>query len=264
MNVKKILVALDSSTGAALLIRVAAEFAHKMDAELQVLHIKDAEWFQYSFTEQISSYTGELIPISEQHLEIQSKALRRLIQTTFTDIGRLMKIRYSYHSVQGSVNKEFLEAASQADLVVVNRSAHPIRQQFKLGHSAQELAKKSTVPVLIWNSGEHWPRILIGICSSPDKSEKVIKWTIDLAEKFGFQARLLWHSEINLALEELKKSLPPSISFDRVRDMSESHKQLSLDDLRALKRSLLIISRQDIEQNQQEYLESVLSSVLLV
>lgn len=264
MNVKKILVALDSSTGAVSLVKIAAELAQKMDAELQVLYLEDVEWTQYSFSEQISSYTGELMPFSEQHIAIQSKAFRRLIQSTFTNIGRLMKIRYSYDSVRGGVKREFLEAASKVDLVLVNRSGHPIRQQYKLGHSAQELAKKSPVPVLIWNSGEHWPRIFIGICSIPDKSQKVIEWTTYLAEKFGFPARLFWHTGVDLALEELKKSLPPSISFERVKSISESHEVLTPEEMRYLKRSLLVISRQDIEQHQQEYLGSILSSVLLV
>lgn len=264
MNAKKVLVALDSSTGAVPLVKIAAELANKMDAELQVLYLEDVEWTQYSFSEQISSYTGELIPFSEQHIAIQSKAIRRLIQTTFTNIGRVMNIRYSYQSVRGSVKDEFLEAASKVDVVIVNRSGHPIRQQYRIGHTALELAKKSPVPVLIWNSGEHWPKIFIGICSIPNKSQKVIEWTTYLAEKFGVPAKLFWPAEINLALEEFRQSLPASISFDRIKSISESHQHLTTEDMRYLKRSLLVISRQDIEQNQQEYLESILSSVLLV
>lgn len=264
MKVKKILVALDSSTGAVHLVKIAAELAQKMDAELQVLYLEDVEWTQYSFSEQVSSYTGELMPFSKQHISIQSKAFRRLIQTTFTNIGRFMKVRYSFNSVRGSVKGEFLEAASKVDLVIVNRSGHPIRQQYKLGHSALDLAEKSPVPVLIWNSGEYWPRTFIGICSTPNKSLKVIEWTTYLAERFGFPARLFWRTEIDLTLEELKQSLSPDISFERVRDMSESHQELTPEDMRFLKRSLLVISRQEVQGNQQKYLESVLSSVLLV
>lgn len=264
MNVKKILVALDSSTGAVPLVKIAAELAQKMEAELQVLYLEDVEWTQYNFSGQISSYTGELMPFSEQHMAIHSKALRRLIQTTFTDIGRVMNVRYSYQSVQGKVKKEFLEAASQVDLVILNRSGYSIRQKYRVGHTTQELVEKSPVPVLIWNSVEYWPKTLIGICSTPDKSQRVIEWTIYLAEKFGLTARLFWHPEVDLALENLRFNLPPAISFDKVKSISESHQDLTPEDMRAFKRSLLIVSHQDIQQNQKEYLESVISSVLVV
>ncbi|MFH5832669.1 universal stress protein [Halalkalibaculum sp. DA384] len=267
MNLTKILIALDSSTGTTTLMKIAAELAHKADAELLALYVEDIEWFEaskHSFTQQISSYTGEIIPFSEQHITIQSKALKRLLQTTLTDIGRLMNIRYSYHEVRGVVNKEQLDAAARVDLVVVRRAEHPVRHPYKLSRSARELAEQSPVPVLVWNAGSNWPQSFIGICSTPDRSSPVIDWTVSLADIMNRRAYLFWPAELDLNLDDMKSNTPLSVSFETVKKISERHHDLSPEELKYYRNELLIISRDNLTQNPGEYLEALTNSVLLL
>lgn len=267
MKLKKILVALDSSNGTVHAMKVGAELANKAEAELQALYIEDIEWFeasQHSFTQQISSYTGEITPFSEENLTVQLRALKRLLETTVTDMGKRMNIRYSYQSVRGVVNKELLEAASHVDLVIIGRSGYSLAYRQKLGSTARELADRSPVPVLVWNSNGRWPQSFIGLCTTPGRSGPVIDWAIKLAEIVRRRAHLFWPSDTTLNDDELKQVIPSSIALQTVKAASHFISDLTPEGLRYYRNELLIISRDNLTQSPGEYLEAFANSVLLL
>lgn len=273
MNIASILIALDSSSGAGSVLKAAAELALKVDAELQAIYIEDVEWFQASrhiFTQQISSYTGEVIPFSEQNITEQSRALNKLLQTMFSDMGRLMNLRYSYRSVKGVVTSELMEAASRVDLVFIGRSGRPFGPKNKVGSTARELVESSAVPVIVWNAWNRWPNYFIGICTTPEQSGKVIDWTINMARLLDRKARLFWPAEAVSTLESWEKNWKEegddafTIPIETVRAVSEVHREITPRVLHHYRNELLIISRDNLTQNTGELLESLTNTVLLI
>lgn len=270
MKLSSILVALDSS-GSFAVLKAAVELAYRTEAELNAIFVEDAEWFEasrLSFTQQVSGYTGALIPFTERHLIEQSRALGTMLQNTINELGNLMQIRYSYQSVRGVINSELMKAAMGRDLVMIGRkSRSPGRSD--LGSTARFLAENSPAPLLVWNNGSEWPRQFIGICTTPAQSQPVVSWTVGLGDTLKREVRLFWPDQIELFglrisrfTEDAERSQEDRLG--KVKEISELHPDLSPDLLRQYRQTLFIIRRNALRQKPGEILHHLPNSVLLL
>ncbi|SMO60612.1 universal stress protein [Fodinibius sediminis] len=272
MRLSSILVALDPS-GSTAGFKAAAELARRSSAKLQALYIEDQEWFeacQLNFTQQTSSYTGELIPLTEQHIREQSEALKARLQHVFTQYSESLKIHYSYQSVRGTINNEIMKAASQVDLVVIGRNAQPFGRRASVGSTAHFLARNSPAPVLVWNNGASWPHNVIGICTTPEESAEVIRWTFGLSRLLQRDMHLFWpypfHIPEGWPFLKTEPGAPeaPELSGSSIRDKSEVHRHMDVEFLRSHRNAIYLVQRQESQPNISSLLEELPNSILLL
>lgn len=206
MKISSILVAIDSYSGSRPVIKTAIDLAFKLNAELKAMYIEDDQWFEVSrisFSQQISSFTGRVLPFSETSVAEESKALGSLLEDLITNMSRQVEIKYSYQSIRGMVDQKLLEAASETDLLIIGRNRYPARKSLKMGSTTLHLVKHCTTPLFIWNSDNMFPMHITGLCKSPEESLETIEWTLELSSKFERVSKLVWDKDHQLQKDSL-------------------------------------------------------------
>ena len=210
MQLSSIVIAIDSISGSQQVVQAAAELAYRSGAELTAIFIEDDDWFKasrLSFSYQISSFSGELIPFDEIQMLEQAKAHSSLLERMVVKCTSKMNIKYKYHSARGSVIRELMGATEGKDLIIIGRNRHPDGSRAKIGRTARFLAENCTIPVMIWNSRSEWPGRITGIVktSGSGEKQKVMEWTSGLARFLKRNAEIVTmeDSETGMRLENL-------------------------------------------------------------
>lgn len=267
-KISSILVALDSSSGSGEILKSASELAFKAHAELKAVYVEDIEWFEaskYNFTQLISSYTGTVIPFSEQHIAKHSRALGSVLEHLFIGISKQKKIKYSYHSVKGVVSKELLEAASEASLIILNRTSRiGIPRKKIVGSTARYLIEHSSRPVLIWDDKDEWPRNIIGICYNPIKYNELEEWAISMGKLLHRKIRFFFPSEEALNAIGTPKNRNRLLSMEELRNVSEFHSEITPQKLDKYNDTLFIIQRSELAQEPTAFLSRLSNAVLFI
>jgi hypothetical protein len=272
MKLSSILVAINSLTGSRFVLNASVHLAHIKNAELKAVFIEESDWFEvskFSFTQQISSYRGEVIPFTETNVTEQSRALGSLLQRMISTMSEKVKIKYSYKSFRGIVHYKLLELAMESDLVVIGRTRIPDRNIYKVGKTALYLAENSTVPLLIWNSGPAWPGSVTGLCTDPDDSLEVIDWVSMLARLLEQELKLYWpkryksDDEWDNLLNQLNKMYPELTIH--IKNISEARPVLNPETDRIQTDQLLVFKRSYFQdQKMAEVLKLIPNSVLIL
>ncbi len=271
MNVSSILVAIDSYSGSRPVIKTAIDLAMKLNAEVRAMYIEDDQWFEvskFSFSQQISSFTGQLLPFSETSLAEESKALGSLLENMLSSMSRKVEVKFSYRSIRGIVDQKLLEAASESDLMVIGRNRYPARRSVKVGRTSLHMAKHCKIPLLIWNNGVNFPVHLTGLCKEPGESFETIKWSILLSEKFEGVAKLIWDKQHQIDKDSLIHKKLERIVDDPVsviNRISEIRPGFTPERYRAGFHELLIFQRSIFDPDlMQESIRQIPNSMLLL
>lgn len=247
MKLNTILVILNHPRSSGLL-KMASELAQKSGAELKALYIENREWFEassFSFSQQITSFRGEIIPLTEHNLSEQTRALAARFEKMFTTYSKALNIKYSYRTMPTHTSQELEEAITGVDLVLLAGSVPPTTFWI-------DATGRHNTPLLIWDNGAAGPREIIGLCEKPEHSLEVISWTIQLADWMNLKSRLFWEKEFEIRtewIEELKKDnmkVAPNI-IQRINNISEIQPFLTADILPHFRNALFITRRQNQE-----------------
>jgi nucleotide-binding universal stress UspA family protein len=250
MQLSSILIAIDSISGSQPVVQAAAELAYSSSAELTAIFIEDDDWFKasrLSFSYQISSFSGELIPFDEMQMLEQAKAHSSLLERMVVKYSSKMNIKYKYHSARGSVIRELMGATEGKDLIIIGRNRQPDGSRAKIGKIARLLAENCTIPVLIWNSRSDWPGRITGIVKTTGsgEKEKVMEWTSGLARLLKRKAEIIptgksddLHQDFDgINPEQLGRDKNRLLIMERIRDK----KGLSDVDLTGFPNSVLLL-----------------------
>lgn len=271
MNLSTILVAI-RHTGSAPLLRAAADLASRAKAELKALYIEDAEWFEasrFSFSRQVTGFTGAVLPFTEKNITEQARALGTRLKKMFTEMGEVMQIKYTYESVRGTIDSELIKAASGVDLVIIEKYGKAFGSSIMLGTAVRYLIENGSVPALIWGSGTDWPQELIGICSTPEQSRRVVDWTIGLGDMLGRSSRLFWTAEEDISAEEWSGRLENIWSGDKnmsakIKQISEGNSFANSESLQHYRNAVYLIQRDLLKVKGTEYVEKMPNTFLLL
>lgn len=272
MKISSILVAIDSSTGAKSIVKAAVNLAYMTNAKLQAIYIEESDWFEVSrmsFSRQISSYTGELIPYTEKHITDQSRALGSLLERLITGLSEKRQIEYSFQMVRGSANEKLLAAAADFDMVMIGRTRQPGKFKTHIGSTVRYMTDHCPSPVLIWNDESDLPGKVIGICTTPQQSMPVIEWTIALGKILEQEPSLFWSekslfpADKNNLANQIKKITPELADY--ILEISEIYPELNQDTLRYFTHQLLVMERNLFNPDRpDDFIGYLPNSVLLV
>ena len=222
MQLSSIVIAIDTISGSQPVVQAAAELAYSSGAELTAIFIEDDDWFKasrLSFSYQISSFSGEMIPFDEMKMMEQAKAHSSLLERMVVKYSSKMNIKYKYHSARGSVIRELMGATEGKDLIIIGRNRQPDGSRAKIGRTARLLAENCTIPVLIWNSRSDWPERITGIVktSGSGEKQKVMEWTSGLARFLKRKAELIPTEKSDDLHQDLDGINPEKLGRDKKR-----------------------------------------------
>lgn len=150
--IRRILVALDASSQSFAALNEAAEMAAALKAELIGMFVEDVNLLRsanYPFVQSIAIPSGAAEPIDvnrlERELQAQAEQARQALEQAASRCHR----PWSFRRVRGFVTAELLEAACNADVVMLGRAGWAGRGAASLGSTAAVLARRAPGAILI-------------------------------------------------------------------------------------------------------------------
>ncbi len=148
---RRILVALDASRASLEAVSAAAALAARIGAELEGLFVEDVNLLRLAglpFASELRLPSGAGRPLARVDLEAELRALAAQARETLAQAARPHQVAWSFRVARGQVTVEVLEAAGEADLLVLGRS-RARRMGPGTGTTARTAAARSPTPVLI-------------------------------------------------------------------------------------------------------------------
>lgn len=151
-GVYRILVALDATEDSLTSLDLATRLAAKLRAEIEGLFVEDINLLRIAdlpCTRVVGVATtsgqGIDLPSMERELRRQARVARDMLAMN----AERFAVRWSFRTARGSMAGEVLQAAHDADIVIVGKSDRAYPQRMKLGATARTLSAQSPSAVLI-------------------------------------------------------------------------------------------------------------------
>ena len=152
-EIRRILVALDSSGRDQEALQIAAHLAALLQAELLGLFIQDPDLMKFAelpIASEVMSYSASARSVDRARLEKDLQAQVKRMSSELARLALQQKVRWSFEVVSGFIESEVVDAVKRADLLIVHRkSGRTLVTHDQLGSTASVIVTKANRPVLI-------------------------------------------------------------------------------------------------------------------
>lgn len=153
---RRILVAVDGSRPSLLAVRAAGDLAARLGSELLGLFVEDIELLRLARLEvashvSLSSASGERL--DTESLQAQLAGLAERARRAVGEAASRGRVEGHFRIARGVVVAELVQAALEADLLVMGWSSRPPWPRQRLGRTAQAAAERTACPALVLPEG---------------------------------------------------------------------------------------------------------------
>jgi len=148
---RRILVALDTSTGSRLALRRAADLARRLDAELSGLFVEDENLLHLAglpFARELSASGAAARRLSPEAMERELARQAMLLEQELEQIAASLDLRWSFRTRRGRVAGELLAARAGHQLVALGRAALQPGAR-RLGSTARRLLSEPGLALVL-------------------------------------------------------------------------------------------------------------------
>ena len=214
--IRHIAVALDCSPHSMASLRVAAELARSMRAELTGIFVEDINLLRMAelpFCHEIRTYSSEAEHVDSAQFERSLKIQARAAEKSLQHIAGDFMVKHSFRVYRGVVPAEVIAAAVEADLLVLGRSGRSPTCRKGLGSTARKALADGKKPVLLIRPGfsaNEWPVLVL--FDGSEGSKHALEAALILIHP-GMTLNLLILGETHEEAIELEHQLSESISL---------------------------------------------------
>lgn len=152
IDIRRILVALDASAHSEAALEAAAELAARYGAELLGLFVEDINLLRLAempFAQEVGQFTAVRRRLDVQEVERQIRGQSVRIRRMFEVTTRRTRVRWSFQVTRGAVADEVLQAASDADALVLGRTGWSLVAPRRMGSTARAILARAPGMALI-------------------------------------------------------------------------------------------------------------------
>lgn len=185
-SIARILVALDASPHSRAALAAAVELSAALGAELVGIYVEDISLLrmaQLRVSVEVGSASGRVRRVDERRvsyaLRSQAERARKALQRT----ARIWGVRWSFEVLRGAIARQLLEAAVDADLVILGRvgwSDKPV-----LGSTAESLLSEAPQRTLLLAARHQLPRNLLALYDGSEISARALDTAAELSRQAG-------------------------------------------------------------------------------
>lgn len=156
LAIRRILVALDTSTHSMAALQVAARLAATLQAELRGLFVEDVNLLRLAalpFAREVRWTTATRQTLDEAEMERELQLRASQARRALAYAAEQAETEWTFRVVRGLVSQEVLEAALDADLLSLGRASRTRASRVPLGSTARAAAGKASGAVLLARMG---------------------------------------------------------------------------------------------------------------
>jgi len=140
LKIRRVLVAMDASPHSRAALEAAIELASHFEAELRGLFVEDINMLRavgLPFSRVLGQFSASWRPIDAREIERRLRTRARQIQRLFRELTERSTLSTSFHVARGTVAREILAAAQEADVLVLGRVGWSQTREWRLGSTAR-------------------------------------------------------------------------------------------------------------------------------
>lgn len=217
--VRRILVATEAGTGAPEALEAAAELAHRLDAELEVLVVENVDLLRASglpFVRQVTAgrrgWEDFEVTVVEQEMRAFSTRARRLLE----DLAAGRRLVWSMRVARGRMASELAAAAEAADLVVVEAQSRPLISHLRLSSAARQAIAELLRPVYLVPPRAAPLRHVMVLYEDRPGADRVLAAAAAFARRMGVDLVVLVHAGSEVLQRELEDEARHVVSGEAV------------------------------------------------
>ena len=156
--IRRIMVALDGSTHANAALEAAVALAQQLHAELEGIFVQDTDLARLAALpvgREIQFLTGKGRDFTKEELDAQTSEQELCAKRAIAAAAGRARISHVFRVLRGRVNAEVINAAGNADLLIVGIGSISPGGRARLGGTARTMAERAPLPVMISKPGTH-------------------------------------------------------------------------------------------------------------
>jgi nucleotide-binding universal stress UspA family protein len=182
-GVRKILIALDASPHSLAALNAAAELAARWQAQLLGLYVEDINLVrlaQQPGARQVAFYSATLQEYGPAQVEQELRAQAQHARQALSQVARRRQLQAEFRVVRGIISAELVQAAGEADLLIVGKSGWSRRR--RMGSTTRMLVAQSPQQMLVLQQGARLGLALAVIYSGSSLSLKALQTSAALIQ----------------------------------------------------------------------------------
>ena len=155
-SVRRIVVAIDSSSYARAALEAAAGLAARLHADLEGIYVQDinlARLAELPVGREIRFPTGQGRDYTASELDSQYQEQEVHARRAIADAAARARVSYSFRVTRGQVETEVITAAGDADLLILGIASRPLGGRARPGRIARAVAERAPRSVLLSRPG---------------------------------------------------------------------------------------------------------------
>jgi nucleotide-binding universal stress UspA family protein len=192
--IRRIMVALDTSTHSLAALEAASELAEALKAELVGIFVEDINLLHLAglpFASEVRYLSLLDQPLNslgmERALRVQAAQLRQALARV---VAR-RQLRWSFRIVRGRVAAELLTAAQEADLLALGRASSVTTRRVRLGATARTIVAQATRAVLLLQQGHAICQPVQVVYDGSTGANRALATALQLAPAVGDQLTVI-------------------------------------------------------------------------
>lgn len=169
--IRRILVAIDSSSHSLAALEAAAELATRFEAELHGLFVEDENLLRaadLSFVEEQAPFSAHRRHIERQQLQRELRILARRLERAFFTLVERENLQGAFRVAHGAVVAELLAAAAEADLLIVGKAGQSPVLHRRLGSTTRTaLSAAPCATIVVHGRSSLQPPVVVVYDGSP-------------------------------------------------------------------------------------------------
>ncbi|MEA3407646.1 MAG: universal stress protein [Chloroflexota bacterium] len=193
-EIERILVALDASPHSLSALQAASELATRLRAKLEALFIEDVDVRRLGalpFAEEVGIFSARCHPLDAVELTRQLEAQARRMRRRFRRITEWSSVQCTFRRARGRVVPEILEAALEADMVILGKEAWATFETGRLGAAVRQVLSQIPIPTLILQAGARVELPVLAIYDGSQAAHRALSVAATLAKRDDFRLMVL-------------------------------------------------------------------------
>jgi nucleotide-binding universal stress UspA family protein len=189
VKIQKLLVPVDVSRDSLTALKIAFELAAAVGAEVSGLFIEDAELLaagSLPFAREVGSRSGVRRSIGTADIEERLQFVAAKARDAIAEAGHARNVQSSFRVARGNVPAQILDAASEADIVVLGKAGWSIGELRRPGNTCLSILAESRIPVLVVERGATLAPPILAVHDETTAGKRAVDFARDLS------CRLRW------------------------------------------------------------------------